>query len=357
MMKYQKTNSLQMRHALLDISNGYPIIYHDSIADECYLIINAVNFLNYININSTTQNHYLVLPQERINEISDHEIKTNVQILINKNNINKINDLAYSLSKIDISNINIEESNNSIDDIIIKLFKHAEEIPSFIKVKITENNLNDFDNICIINTIIIKEYLNNRGDIQFIINTKIISKYSINSEMILFKDNYNRTHIAYLIHKDRINNDTAPIIRIHSECKTGDLFGSLTCDCGDQLEKSFELMSNSPSGGVLIYLNQDGRGIGLKNKLLSYQLQYKDMDTVEANLFLGFSRDERCFKVAYNILNYLKIKNIQLITNNPHKILAIEKQKINITKCLKLECIKNNYNKKYIDVKKNKLHI
>ena len=146
----------------------------------------------------------------------------------------------------------------------------------------------------------------------------------------------------------------AMLVRVHSQCLTGDTLGSLTCDCGQQLKKSLELIKKAKSG-VLLYLNQEGRGIGLTNKIKAYAKQNLGMDTVEANQDLGFSSDERDYKIAADILHDLKIQNILLLTNNPDKSHGLQKYGINIKKILPLEIRSTPINRGYLSVKKHKL--
>lgn len=122
--------------------------------------------------------------------------------------------------------------------------------------------------------------------------------------------------------------EKAPLVRIHSECMTGDLFGSAHCDCGEQLQECLERFENSP--GILLYLRQEGRGIGLYNKLKAYRLQAQGMDTFEANRELGFSDDERDYTVAADMLRALGVSEIRLITNNPEKMEQLKRHGITI---------------------------
>lgn len=145
------------------------------------------------------------------------------------------------------------------------------------------------------------------------------------------------------------------LTRIHSECLTGDTFLSLRCDCGDQLRKSLDLISKKGSG-LIIYLNQEGRGIGLTNKIKAYKLQDKGFDTVEANEALGFPSDTRSYQVAADILKDLGISNINLLTNNPDKKDQLSKYGININKRVALEIKPNRVDLNYLKVKKNKMH-
>ena len=142
-----------------------------------------------------------------------------------------------------------------------------------------------------------------------------------------------------------------PIVRVHSECLTGDALGSLKCDCRDQLE--FSLNTIEKEGGMVIYLRQEGRNIGLLNKINAYALQDKGLNTVEANHQLGFSADERTYEMVTTILHHCNIKKIKLLTNNPTKINSIED--IDIVERLPIIIDANVYNEAYLKVKKDQM--
>lgn len=145
-----------------------------------------------------------------------------------------------------------------------------------------------------------------------------------------------------------------PLVRIHSECITGDVFKSCKCDCGKQLERSLALIAEE--GGVLIYLRQEGRGIGLANKLKAYALQEAHgLDTVDANLELGFPVDDRDYAIAYQILKYLGIEALRLLTNNPLKIEAIERYGIVVQERMALEVESTDDNHQYLKTKRDRL--
>lgn len=141
------------------------------------------------------------------------------------------------------------------------------------------------------------------------------------------------------------------LVRIHSECHTGDVLGSMRCDCGEQLESSLEYIGKEPKG-VLIYLKQEGRGIGLLNKLKAYSLQDEGLDTVEANESLGFPAETREYGAGASIIRYLGIRSVVLMTNNPDKIEKLCALGIHITGRMAVVVPPNRYNKRYLKTKK-----
>ncbi len=144
-------------------------------------------------------------------------------------------------------------------------------------------------------------------------------------------------------------------VRVHSRCLTGDTLTSMRCDCRDQLEKSMKYLERKGCG-VLIYMDQEGRGIGLANKIKAYALQDRGMDTVEANVHLGFGEDLRDYGVAAEILRYFGLDHIALMTNNPEKIKDLESHGIHVAKRIPLITKTNRYNRKYIETKRKKMN-
>ena len=151
-----------------------------------------------------------------------------------------------------------------------------------------------------------------------------------------------------------IDNDTPTLVRVHSECLTGDVFGSKRCDCGEQLSAAMEMIANE-GRGVLLYMRQEGRGIGLANKLLAYELQDKGSDTVEANETLGFKADLREYGIGAQILKDLGLTKIRLITNNPKKIIGLKGYELDIVERVSVEMEPNESNSKYLKTKRDKL--
>jgi 3,4-dihydroxy 2-butanone 4-phosphate synthase/GTP cyclohydrolase II len=159
-------------------------------------------------------------------------------------------------------------------------------------------------------------------------------------------------HLALV--KGNWKQDEPVLVRVHSSCVTGDILGSMRCDCGEQLHAAMKMIDENGSG-VLIYMQQEGRGIGLLNKLKAYKLQEEGMDTVEANLELGFPMDQRDYGVGAQILRDLGVKNIRLITNNPKKRVALKGYGLEIVENVKIEMEPNQHNEEYLKTKRDKM--
>jgi 3,4-dihydroxy 2-butanone 4-phosphate synthase/GTP cyclohydrolase II len=172
-------------------------------------------------------------------------------------------------------------------------------------------------------------------------------------EFIPFRQTSNGIEHGALV-KGSWSTDKAVLVRVHSSCFTGDIFGSLRCDCGQQLDKAIEMVEKE-GRGVVIYLSQEGRGIGLLNKIKAYRLQDEGMDTVQANLKLGFGEDERDYGVGASIMRALGLRKIRLISNNPVKRAGLEGYGITIVETIPLVIESNPHNRFYLETKANKM--
>lgn len=172
-------------------------------------------------------------------------------------------------------------------------------------------------------------------------------------DLVAYKQTSNgQDHLALV--KGEWDADESVLVRVHSSCVTGDIFGSCRCDCGEQLQQAMEMIEEEGKG-VIVYMNQEGRGIGLLNKLKAYKLQEKGMDTVDANLELGFKMDERDYGVGAQILRDLGVRKIRLMSNNPKKRSGLIGYGLEIVESVRLQVEPNPHNTHYLDTKREKM--
>ncbi len=188
--------------------------------------------------------------------------------------------------------------------------------------------------------------------VEEIVRVDMPTKYG-DFQLVAFKEkNSTNEHLALL--KGTWEKDEPVLVRVHSSCFTGDILGSLRCDCGEQLQKAMRMVQAEGKGAIL-YMNQEGRGIGLLNKLKAYRLQEQGMDTVEANLHLGFQTDQRDYGLGAQMLRQLGIHKLRLMTNNPKKRVGLVGYGLEIVENVPIEVDANPHNEKYLQVKRDKL--
>jgi 3,4-dihydroxy 2-butanone 4-phosphate synthase/GTP cyclohydrolase II len=188
--------------------------------------------------------------------------------------------------------------------------------------------------------------------IEELVRVQMPTKYG-DFTLAAFKEKLSGVEHVALI-KGEWQKDEPVLTRVHSSCFTGDILGSFRCDCGDQLHKAMQMVQTNGKG-LILYMNQEGRGIGLVNKLKAYKLQEQGMDTVEANLHLGFGMDERDYGVGAQILRHLNVTKLNLMSNNPRKRAALKGYGLEIVEIVPIEIVPNVYNEKYLQTKRDKM--
>ena len=199
---------------------------------------------------------------------------------------------------------------------------------------------------------LIKYRIKNESLVEHVIDVKMPTEDG-KFDLHLFKEtNTDKEHLALV--KGTWEKDEAILIRVHSSCMTGDIFGSCRCDCGPQLQKSMQLIEEEGKG-VIVYMNQEGRGIGLTNKLKAYKLQEEGYDTLEANLKLGFKGDERDYGIGAQIIRSLGVSKMRLMSNNPTKRTGLVGYGLEVVENVALEIESNEFNEHYLKTKRDKM--
>ena len=188
--------------------------------------------------------------------------------------------------------------------------------------------------------------------VERMVEVKMPTKYGDFKLMAYKQLSSNEEHFALV--KGEWQKDEPVMVRVHSSCITGDILGSLRCDCGDQLHNAMKMVEKEGKG-VILYMMQEGRGIGFMNKLKAYKLQEEGMDTVDANLALGFKADQRDFGIGAQILRDLNVSKMKLITNNPKKRAALKGYGLEIVVNVPIQTVPNEFNQKYLDTKRDKM--
>ena len=253
----------------------------------------------------------------------------------------------------------VAERAGSLADHATRLLRNSKLLPAALLARLPFRDIAVQDRFALEHNILILEardlesYQNYSEQMTRIAaRAKVPLAVAEDAEVVMFRAEIgNEDHFAVLIGTGA--EAEAPVVRLHSQCITGDVLGSLKCDCGEQLHTAMRMMANE-GGGILVYLAQEGRDIGLLNKMRAYALQDKGLDTVDANHVLGFATDERVFLPAVRILNALGITEVRLITNNPDKISQLERYGIKVKERLPMDIASNPHNEHYIATKKHR---
>ena len=270
-------------------------------------------------------------------------------------------DLAFGQTSLDQHNgfSLVAEQSGSLADHATRLLRNAKLLPAALLARLPFRDISAQDrfaqehNLLVLEARDLDAYQQQAGAMMRIAaRAKVPLAVAEDAEVVMFRAEIGgEDHFAVLIGNSA--DLEAPLVRLHSQCITGDVLGSLKCDCGDQLQAAMRLMAEN-GGGVLVYLAQEGRDIGLLNKMRAYALQDNGLDTVDANHALGFDTDERVFLPAARILDALGIKSLRLITNNPDKISQLEQCGIKVEERVSLPLASNPHNANYLATKKHR---
>ena len=370
MIMNDRTLTLKIERAISELRRGGKIVISDPNSRYSVLLV-ASELIQKDTVQDLSERALsrptLILSNNRCNAIGIQITDQSCSILIDKDwSLHDILSLCMPLTghKIPIINGVIAESNESIVFYCLLILRQSRLLPAglmSIVSNIAPENINQWafnNNLIHINISDIKYYEQNTAEsLVMSVKAKVPIAETENCEIIIFrpKDGGDE-HFCLVFGKTRkidteLEHNT--LVRVHSQCITGDVLDSLKCDCGQQLKQSIKIMAQA-NEGVLIYLAQEGRDIGLLNKLRAYSLQETGMDTVEANEDLGFNDDERLYYPVKEMLSQLKITKVKLITNNPRKVENLTKLGINVTERIPIKINPNKYNKKYLDTKSKK---
>ena len=360
-------HNLQFERVLFELNRGHHIILSDN-ENRTNILFSATETINEstLNFHKKFSNSFpcILLSPERCKTLN---IKTEhcCSLTINfKWTIDEIYNLAFGNStNTDLILDGVIEENSRLMNLSLKILKRGKLLPSGIfsiinnSQKVSIDQLADKNEIFFLNVSEIDDVFKiKEPSIEIITRAKLPIKKTKDAEIIVFKyNNEPKDYFCILIGKTNKKNSTSlvPTVRIHSQCVTGDIFHSLKCDCGEQLNNSLDIMVQNEEG-IIIYLPQEGRDIGLTNKIRAYRLQEDGLDTVDANLTLGFKDDERSYDVAVAILKKLNFTKVNLITNNPEKVKKLDKEGLKVLNIIKLKIEPNEINRNYINTKKNK---
>ncbi len=359
MLTLDPTNQEILMRARADLRLGVPIILGSEQNEVIIAPIEVLSQSRLDQLKLIDKNSMILITARRAQTLKCPIYDGNF-VRIELNQITEINSIkAIADPSLDLKNP-LKGPFNVIRDKPLKLeneallmMKTAQLLPAAIISKVTKGkDYAKLHNLTYLQADQLTEVDINARDTAQAISAEIPTARAKNTQFHIFRPNISgEEHYAMEIGK--IDRNQPILVRIHSACFTGDVLGSLKCDCGPQLHAATKMI-NDQGGGLLIYLNQEGRGIGLTNKIRAYALQDQGFDTVEANHRLGFEDDERDFQLGATILREMRISNIKLITNNPSKISTMSKYHIIVTERIPLNVGQNETNLRYLQTKVSK---
>ena len=352
-MKLQQNEKqlIQVERACGDLRRGMPVIITSENGNNLFAFSpDSLLYISSIVGNVNILDKKLIISKARANYLfPGHEFTSAVSISANNLSADEINSICSKSPFVPKVTANDLAKASETEQSALKLAKISELIPAIITFEFTGTNSGDWISVT---AQAIDSYLDNSHySMVEACHAPLTLANAENAKIIAYRPNIGGAeHYAIIIGKP----GSEPLVRVHSSCYTGDLLASLTCDCRDQLQSAIELMGKG-DGGIILYLMQEGRGIGLVNKLRAYELKDKGKDTVKANHALGFDDDERLFLPAAEILRKLGISSVRLLTNNPLKAAGLEEHGIKVISCVPHIMASNLHNQDYMQVKVDKM--
>ena len=333
-----------------------PILLHD---DNNYLLVYPTELLDthtFTALTTASDEVYLLLTAHRARFVGEQQ--TLLRFHANSLSLEEIRALLIEAES-KVYTIPPTCGAGPLDGLALRLTKLAKLLPSAMVIPMALASHEEMELWCRKNNIIaldaqlVAKY-STAYKLDEVCRADLHLKDAVPTKIIVFRSYIGEPeHYAIVIGEPELDN---VVTRLHSSCYTGDLLGSLACDCRSQLLNTVDLLSSTKQGGIILYVSQEGRGIGMANKIRTYNLQQtKDLDTVDANRFLGFDDDERVFQPAACMLNHLGVSRIQLLTNNPNKAQDISKLGIEVTKLIPLQVKATKHNNTYMTTKKERL--
>ncbi len=350
---YNEVSINQVERAISELRRGFIVELEDSGYVTASPEAIDDKFLSLF-LNKFKAEVFILLSANRASAYYKKPIKT--PLLIKINSLTEVEDLAGFNANRESSHkkVALDNAHKAICSAALKLCRYAELIPALLLIKINKKVkiYTKKHQVLSVSKDSISRYEDQVSYAMNIVSeTPLVLKNARKAKIIAFRpQNGNKEHYAIIIGKP----EKEPEVRIHSSCYTGDLLGSLRCDCRDQLHETIDYLDKN-KGGIILYLMQEGRGIGLVNKLRTYSLQYEGLDTVDANKFLGYEDDERPFLPAAIMLKQLGYSTVSLISNNPKKAAGLKKHGIKVKKMVPIIIKPHKYNQDYLATKSKRL--
>lgn len=348
MTNYFNSKHIEILRCIADLKYGIPIFLEDKKQKILVFPVERINEEVFEYVKSIFEEVYLIISKQRAEYLKFKNCKINCKDITFSN----VDDIVFKVGLNNKNQYNFYKE-GSIDNKAIEIMKLGELIPAALAIKISCDNKLDFKvNSLKVNCL--NDYVGSLSDDLYEVSSADLKLKYVYGEIKCFRSQFSKDHYAVVIYPKKSKKlKNIPTIRVHSSCFTGDLLGSIKCDCHDQLHNAIKVMSEG-DGGVVIYLNQEGRGIGLTNKIRVYRAQSKGYDTVEANKNLGLDSDARAFQVAARILKKLKVKKVNLLSNNTAKAQDLRDNGVIVEKIISHQFL-NPEIKEYYESKVKKL--